>query len=779
MKTFNSKYAKPGHCWRVLSKHRKYTSVALLGIFLFLMQANASASLVSPSANENVTTASPEFVWQDQSDATHFQVQVRDVSNGNTNAKWWKRADVCDGTTCRSTVPGVNLEHSKNHWWRARVRTSAGWQAWTAPVSRFHYPDSPAGTISVLGPQGVVTESNPKFTWNHIEGVTHYRIWAKDFVTDERTVFANYTAADICDNGLCELDAGNDFSADDNTDHQWMIRALNSGGWNEWSSRYRFTVADERRFNLPPPTDEPQTVEPVTTSGNQVLYDGKAKGYSGNSLFWSNTGWHQDGFYNEDVIVELKNNWNSKIIRAAMGVDYRDPGSYLNTSPTNADDSYVNENEARVRAVVEAAYKHGMYVIIDWHSHYAHETTDAAIEFFDRMSAKYGHRNNVIYEIYNEPKYVSSTMESLPPNQKTWATWNGQIRNYADTIIKTIRANDPDNLIVVGTGEYSQHVDDAANNPFNASVDDDYKNIAYTLHFYADSHGKALIDKAQYALNAGIPLFVTEWGTTDALGRGDPNEARTIRWLNFLYDNNISNVNWNIGDKRDNTDYVNGQAVPGLYEGSSALERYGAGGAPDSQSAPRNPKPDNAWTDYWLTDSGELVKRLMIERNDCVDSRNSNFSTCQTTEIELACFDVDANGWGWNGFESCQVGVVPVPPTPPTPENPSDPECIDTDGDGWGWDGTNSCRVGEAPTHPETPTEPECVDDDGDGWGWDGNNSCRVDADPQPSQCVDTDPVGDGWGWDGVQSCRVDAVCVDTVPVGDGWGWNGTQSCRV
>jgi len=149
----------------------KYSKIAISALILFPLQAQASVTLLFPSANENIATDNPEFVWQDQADATHFQVQVRDVSNGNTKAKWWKRADVCDGSQCRSTVPGVDLNFSKNHWWRARVRTRDGWQAWTAPVSRFHYPDSPAGNIQVNGPQGNTTDATPTFSWNHIDGV--------------------------------------------------------------------------------------------------------------------------------------------------------------------------------------------------------------------------------------------------------------------------------------------------------------------------------------------------------------------------------------------------------------------------------------------------------------------------------------------------------------------------------------------------------------------------------------------------------------------------------
>lgn len=48
----------------------------------------------------------------------------------------------------------------------------------------------------------------------------------------------------------------------------------------------------------------------------------------------------------------------------------------------------------------------------------------------------------------------------------------------------------------------------------------DFKNIAYTLHFYAGSHRQFLREKATKAMRKGLALFVTEWGTCDASGNG-------------------------------------------------------------------------------------------------------------------------------------------------------------------------------------------------------------------------------------------------------------------
>ena len=171
----------------------------------------------------------------------------------------------------------------------------------------------------------------------------------------------------------------------------------------------------------------------LQVNGNRILNQHSAPVcFAGNSFFWSNDNWGGERYYKFEVVSWLKLDWKTTIVRAAMGVE--DPGGYL-------DNKTANKN--RVKTVVDAAIDEGLYVIIDWHSHHAEDNTNEAALFFQEMANLYGEYDNVIYELYNEPLDIS---------------WSNIIKPYAISIIATIRSIDPDNLIVVGTPEWSQRV---------------------------------------------------------------------------------------------------------------------------------------------------------------------------------------------------------------------------------------------------------------------------------------------------------------------------------
>ena len=259
----------------------------------------------------------------------------------------------------------------------------------------------------------------------------------------------------------------------------------------------------------------------LSVEGNKIVDEnGAPVQLRGMSFFWSQ--W-QGKYYNPAVVKWLSKNWNCSIVRAAMGVE---KGGYL-TNPY--------EEQLKLETVIRAAIKNGVYVIIDYHAHHAHDEPEKAAEFFGKMAKKYGKHPNIIYETFNEP---------LEEN------WSTVLKPYHEKIIAAIRKHDPDNLIICGTRTWSQRVDEASLDPIEG------KNIAYTLHYYASTHKQELRDIAKVALDRGIPLFITEFGICEASGDGYINEEEYRAWWDFCDEHHISWCNWSVSDKIESASVI-------------------------------------------------------------------------------------------------------------------------------------------------------------------------------------------------------------------------------
>ncbi len=245
-------------------------------------------------------------------------------------------------------------------------------------------------------------------------------------------------------------------------------------------------------------------------------------GYSTHSLSW------YPEYVNRDFIEYMKDEWHIDCLRLAMYTAEED-GYCV------SDDANREKLKEVVDRGVKAATELGLYVIIDWHilsdsNPLMHK--DLALDFFKTVSKKYAAYGNVIYEICNEPNVDC-----------TWA----DIKEYAGEIIPAIRANDPYAVILVGTPEWSQRLDEVEEDPL--TIDD---NIMYTLHFYANTHMDKLRGIYKNAIAAKLPVFVSEFGTCSADGNGGHNPEQSKIWLDMLDENDTSYMMWNISN-RDET----------------------------------------------------------------------------------------------------------------------------------------------------------------------------------------------------------------------------------
>lgn len=240
--------------------------------------------------------------------------------------------------------------------------------------------------------------------------------------------------------------------------------------------------------------------------------NGKPVALRGMSFGWHN--WHPR-FYTAGTVQWLVDDWGCTVIRAAMGVE---PGKGYLKDPTGSVE--------KIKAVVDAAIKEGIYVIIDWHSHNIQQ--EESVAFFTKMATEYGKYPNVIYELFNEPDY------------ETWP----QVKAYSEAVIKAIRGIDKNNIILVGCPRWDQDIQLPAADPIKG-----YDNLMYTMHFYAGTHKQWLRDRTDEAINKGLPVFVSECAGMEATGNGPLDNAEWQQWIDWMEARGLSWLTWSVSDK--------------------------------------------------------------------------------------------------------------------------------------------------------------------------------------------------------------------------------------
>jgi len=325
----------------------------------------------------------------------------------------------------------------------------------------------------------------------------------------------------------------------------------------------------------------------LSVSGLKIVdKNGDPYQLKGMSMFWSQ--WSGQ-YWNADVVNWMVEDFEMNFVRAAMGVD--PDGGYLQSPGTE---------KAKLVAVVEACIAAGIYVMIDWHDHNAHQHADAAEAFFDEMASTYGHLPNVLFETFNEP------LQDV--------NWNGDLKPYHERMNGVIRKHSQ-NIITMGTRSWSQEVDEACSNPVSGD------NLMYTIHFYAQIHKGELRSKGDTAMGMGCPIFISEWGTGfDFLDLGSASE-----WLSWADQHMLSNANWGVYDKA-------GEENALLVSGAS-----GQGG----------------WSESQLTQSGRWV-RDYLRGSPGAPSPGGSGGCCKFGSDCGDCGD-DGTGWCHQSASNCAI----------------------------------------------------------------------------------------------------------------------------
>jgi endoglucanase len=283
--------------------------------------------------------------------------------------------------------------------------------------------------------------------------------------------------------------------------------------------------------------------------GQIVDKNGSPTAVHGMSLYC----WAQQGtqFYNASAINHFAQDWKCTAIRIAIL-----PGNYKRNPKAEL---------TKVKTVMDACIANGIYGIIDWHSMAgAQNDVQSSQDFFTAVATEYGKTPNILYEPWNEPV------------QESWQT----IKAYHEAVIGKIRPIDPDSIIICGNRNWDQQCTEASKDPIT-----DFKNIAYSIHFYAATHKQSLRNNGAAALKNGVALFCTEYGTSEASGGGTFNAAETQTWWTWLDQNDISCCNW---------------SAAALGETSAAFQSSATATGP--------------WTDAMLKPSGLLVRNYIVSK---------------------------------------------------------------------------------------------------------------------------------------------------------------------
>ncbi|WP_407427554.1 glycoside hydrolase family 5 protein [Treponema sp.] len=312
-------------------------------------------------------------------------------------------------------------------------------------------------------------------------------------------------------------------------------------------------------------SDVTTKVEPTSVTGTPYanhgklhvtgayLYDVHNQKYQlyGMSTHGLNFGDDFSRYVNEDAFKTLVDDWNTNCIRLVLYP--KDYNGYCNGG-----------DQANLRQIVkngiEYAANAGMYVLVDWHVHQynPNDTKDEAKTFLAEIAEEYANYGNVLYEICNEP---------------TGSEWDSVLKPYAEEVIPVIRQYASDAVIIVGTNTWSQDIEGPLANPLS------FSNVMYTFHFYANSHTDSYRTRVENAVNAGLPVFITEFGTCDASGNGGFNESESQKWFDLCKKYSISHLNWSLSNK--------GETASAILSSCSKT---------------------SGWSDDELTESGKLVK---------------------------------------------------------------------------------------------------------------------------------------------------------------------------
>jgi len=212
----------------------------------FTKNLNAGPTLIFPIGGETVTDRTPEFVWQAQDGATHYEIWVNNITTGqvrqihNTNVQ-----HVPGATEITYTDPDAVLRNASYRWWVRAFNEDGQAGAWSQP-SQFFVP-----TPSMTGPGDpnpnapIVTISDtnlPTFSWTTVPEYVRFELWVNNVDTGASRV--------IYEPSLTTNSFTPDLPLENGTFRAWVRAFDDVGNASQWSNPNNF-ILDATVGNAP------------------------------------------------------------------------------------------------------------------------------------------------------------------------------------------------------------------------------------------------------------------------------------------------------------------------------------------------------------------------------------------------------------------------------------------------------------------------------------------------------------------------------------------------
>lgn len=181
----------------------------------------ATRPMVSSPLNSTFDRT-PMFAWSAVTGATRYEVQVRNLWTNTTV----RNEGIITGT---NWTPLIDLPDGPSRWWVIAIGANGVRGLWTAPTDIYI-----GGLTNLLTPTGSITDINPMFSWQPVDGAARYELWV---------THAGLNARLIHETNLRTLTYTPTSALPKGTYRAWVRAISSSGEVGPWSNQGNFEIA--------------------------------------------------------------------------------------------------------------------------------------------------------------------------------------------------------------------------------------------------------------------------------------------------------------------------------------------------------------------------------------------------------------------------------------------------------------------------------------------------------------------------------------------------------